>query len=191
LYATPTFQDGRYGKPGATGSFTNVSPHWAHQLSTLRELDEIEGGCGPIRVIRVDLSVARCLRYAFCAATARTVSKDTQPWSRIQEGVMNVIWNAVAVGALAGMLAVGGATLAGAADGNRVDINSASVAELTSLPGIGPAKAAAIVEQRERVPFKSVADLTRVSGIGERTLEDLRDRISVGEVEGKSGATRK
>jgi len=102
---------------------------------------------------------------------------------------MNVIWKAAAIAALGGMLAVGNATLAGAGSGKLVDINTASVAELTSLPGIGPAKAAAIVEQRERSPFKSIADLTRVSGIGERTLEELRDKISVGEMEGKSGAT--
>ena len=72
---------------------------------------------------------------------------------------------------------------------DRVDVNQASVAELTALPGIGPAKAAAIVQERQRRPFSSIDDLTRVSGIGTRTLEQLRDRISVGNAEGGSTVT--
>lgn len=103
---------------------------------------------------------------------------------------MKVIRKAAAIVALSGMLAIGGTALAEAGSGRLVDINNASVSELTTLPGIGPAKAAAIVEQRERAPFKSVADLTRVSGIGERTLEELRDRVSVGEADGESGVAR-
>jgi competence protein ComEA len=103
---------------------------------------------------------------------------------------MKVIRKAAAIVALSGMLTIGGTALAAAGSGRLVDINNASVSELTTLPGIGPAKAAAIVEQRERAPFKSVADLTRVSGIGERTLEDLRDRVSVGEGDAESGVAR-
>jgi competence protein ComEA len=76
----------------------------------------------------------------------------------------------------------------GAAEDGRVNINTASVTELTELPGVGPAKAAAIVEERERKPFASVNDLTRVSGIGDRMLEQLRDRISVGGVDARPGA---
>jgi len=102
---------------------------------------------------------------------------------------MNVIWKAAAVTVLGGMLGLGGVSLVNAGGGKRIDINSASVAELTALPGIGPAKAAAIVEQRERAPFKSVSDLTKVSGIGERTLEEIRDQISVGGADGESGAS--
>jgi competence protein ComEA len=75
-----------------------------------------------------------------------------------------------------------------AAENDRVNINTASVNELTELPGVGPAKAAAIVEERERKPFASVDDLTRVSGIGDRMLEQLRDKISVGGGDGRSGA---
>jgi competence ComEA-like helix-hairpin-helix protein len=85
------------------------------------------------------------------------------------------------------VLAVNAGTLR-AADGGRVDINRASVSELTELPGIGPAKAAAIVEERERKPFASVEDLTRVSGIGDRMLEQLRDKISVGGADASGGA---
>jgi competence protein ComEA len=66
------------------------------------------------------------------------------------------------------------------AAGERIDVNSASVGELTELPGIGASKAAAIIEERELAPFKSVDDLARVRGIGEATLGELRDHVRVG-----------
>jgi competence protein ComEA len=61
-----------------------------------------------------------------------------------------------------------------------VDINSASVEELTKLPGIGPAKARAIVEYRSRRRFLSPAAIQRVKGIGRSTYLRLRHLITVG-----------
>ena len=60
-----------------------------------------------------------------------------------------------------------------------VDPNRADAAELASLPGIGPALAQRIVEERARGPYKSVDDLLRVNGIGEKTLAKLRPRMRV------------
>ncbi len=79
-------------------------------------------------------------------------------------------------------LAATGAAPAAAANeaSGKVDVNSASAAELASLPGIGESKAAAIIAEREKKPFASVDDLERVRGIGERTVEDLRSKVSVG-----------
>lgn len=63
-----------------------------------------------------------------------------------------------------------------------VDINRASAAELEMLPGIGPALAARIVEERSRTgPFARVEDLDRVRGIGARTIEKLRPYVVVGD----------
>jgi competence protein ComEA len=93
----------------------------------------------------------------------------------------------VAACVLTSAVAFGGTAVAGSDPGTRLDINQASVAELTELPGIGPAKAAAIVAERQHRPFTSIEDLTRVSGVGERTLEQLRDRISVGDASEASG----
>lgn len=64
--------------------------------------------------------------------------------------------------------------------GGKVDVNSASAAELASLPGIGASKAAAIIAERDKKPFGSVDDLERVRGIGARTVEDLRGKVTVG-----------
>lgn len=62
----------------------------------------------------------------------------------------------------------------------KVNVNRATEEELQTLNGIGPSKAAAIVQDREENgPFKSVDDLDRVSGIGEKTLENIRDSITV------------
>jgi len=55
-----------------------------------------------------------------------------------------------------------------------LDINSATAQELTSLQGIGPVKARAIVEYRQKNgPFHSTKDLDKVKGIGRKTLEKL------------------
>ena len=56
-----------------------------------------------------------------------------------------------------------------------LDINTATMAELSALPNIGPALAERIVSDREtRGRFDSLADLDRVPGIGPRTIEALR-----------------
>lgn len=65
------------------------------------------------------------------------------------------------------------------ADSTLVDINSADETLLQTLPGIGPAKAAAIVAFRETTPFKTIDDLSEVDGIGDKTLEQLRPLIRV------------
>ncbi len=63
----------------------------------------------------------------------------------------------------------------------RVDLNRATAAELETLPGIGPAKAAAIVEHREtQGPFAEPGDIRAVAGIGEKTFQQLADRITAG-----------
>ncbi|MEO1059496.1 MAG: helix-hairpin-helix domain-containing protein, partial [Actinomycetota bacterium] len=61
-----------------------------------------------------------------------------------------------------------------------MDVNSAGLTELQTLPGIGPTIAAAIIDDRERNgPFGSPADLERVPGIGPARLAALIDLVSV------------
>ena len=65
-------------------------------------------------------------------------------------------------------------------DEKKVSLNQATTGELETLPGIGPSKAAAIIKYREEVgAFKSIDELTNVSGIGEKTLEKLRDSLDL------------
>jgi competence protein ComEA len=61
-----------------------------------------------------------------------------------------------------------------------VNINTASIKELTGLKGIGEAKAKAIVEYREsNGKFNSVDELSKVKGIGQKTVEKLKSEITV------------
>jgi len=65
--------------------------------------------------------------------------------------------------------------------GEKVNINTAAVDDLVTLPGIGKSYAQRIVEHRDKNgPFKKVEDLLNVRGIGEKTFERIRDRITVG-----------
>jgi competence protein ComEA len=59
-----------------------------------------------------------------------------------------------------------------------VRLNTATAEDLAELPGIGPVKAKAIVEDRlHNGPFRSVDDLTRVKGIGRQTIDRIRDMV--------------
>jgi len=61
-----------------------------------------------------------------------------------------------------------------------VNLNTANAEQLDALPGVGPATAAAIIDDREtHGPFRSVGDLGRVRGIGDAKLEQLRDLVTV------------
>ncbi|MGG4264309.1 helix-hairpin-helix domain-containing protein [Peribacillus simplex] len=64
--------------------------------------------------------------------------------------------------------------------GRQVNLNTATQEDLETLTGIGPSKAIAILEYREKVgKFKQVDELKKVTGIGEKTFEKLQDSISV------------
>jgi competence protein ComEA len=60
-----------------------------------------------------------------------------------------------------------------------VNINTATVQQLSLLPGIGPTRAEAIITARERRPFRTVQELTRVRGIGRSTFRKLEPYIRV------------
>jgi competence protein ComEA len=84
-------------------------------------------------------------------------------------------------GAVSGGGGAGGAGgVGGPAAGAPVNLNSATAEQLDTLPGIGPATAAAIISDRDaHGPFRSVNDLGRVRGIGDAKLDQLRDLVTV------------
>ena len=68
----------------------------------------------------------------------------------------------------------------GAVAGGLVNVNSAIATELEELPGIGEVIAQRIIDYRtENGPFATVEDLLDVSGIGDATLADIRDLVTV------------
>jgi len=74
-----------------------------------------------------------------------------------------------------------GAGQTGSAQTNGlVNINTADLSQLDTLPGIGPSLAQRIIQYREtNGPFNSVEDIKNVSGIGDKRFEELKDKITV------------
>lgn len=63
----------------------------------------------------------------------------------------------------------------------KININTASAQELATLPRIGPKKASAVIEYRNKNgKFQRIEDIIKVKGIGEKTFLRLKDLITVG-----------
>ncbi len=79
--------------------------------------------------------------------------------------------------------AMGQGASGGAAQGMQgglVNLNTATVADLETLPGIGPALAQRILDHREKNGgFRTVEDLLEVPGIGPKKFEEIRDHVTV------------
>ena len=85
--------------------------------------------------------------------------------------------------AMAALLVSGPAMAAGKpAPTAKVNLNTASVEQLTTLPGVGPKLAARIVEYRQKSgTFRSTQELMNVQGIGEKNFAKIEAWLSVGE----------
>lgn len=71
------------------------------------------------------------------------------------------------------------ASSAASATPGVVNINSATAEELSYLPGVGPARAQAIVAQRQKQKFARKEQLLNVSGIGPKSLSELRPYVAL------------
>lgn len=62
----------------------------------------------------------------------------------------------------------------------KVNLNTATVEQLQSIPGIGPAIATRVVEYRTKVgKFSKVEDILNVKGIGEKMFDKVKDRLTI------------
>lgn len=85
-----------------------------------------------------------------------------------------------APGAAGGATGAAGTTGAGAANGATVNLNSADSAALQTLPRVGPALAKRIIDWRTKNGrFTAIEDLLSVTGIGEKTFEQLKALVSI------------
>jgi len=61
-----------------------------------------------------------------------------------------------------------------------VNLNSATAAQIASLPGIGPKTADLVVQYRQKNgPFKKIEEIMNVRGVGEKSFLKIKDRLSV------------
>lgn len=61
----------------------------------------------------------------------------------------------------------------------KINLNTATIEQLTQIKGIGTVTAQKIVEYRQHQKFASVDELTNVQGVGDKTLERFRDQLTV------------
>jgi competence protein ComEA len=66
--------------------------------------------------------------------------------------------------------------------GERVDLNTATSAELMRLPGVGRKKAEAIVASRDKRPFRKAEEVTRVKGLSPAWYAKVKGMVTVGDV---------
>lgn len=108
---------------------------------------------------------------------------------KIQELENKLIANNSTISAQTSNQSEGSGTVAGAATSNttksstpigKVNLNTASAAELDTLPGIGAAYAQRIIEYREsKGGFKDISELKNIKGIGDKTYEKLKDLVAI------------
>lgn len=69
----------------------------------------------------------------------------------------------------------------GSAAGEQINLNTATLEQLDSLSGIGPAIGQRIIDYREKIGgFQNIEQITEVSGVGEATFAKIKDSITVG-----------
>lgn len=79
-----------------------------------------------------------------------------------------------------GQAGEGGGGGSGSGGSEQIELNSATQAELESLPGIGPVTAGKIIESRAEAPFRTVDELRERGLVGEKTFETIRALVRVG-----------
>jgi competence protein ComEA len=62
---------------------------------------------------------------------------------------------------------------------DKINLNTASLEQLDSLPGIGPVYAQRIIDYRQKKSFSSIEEIMEIQGIGEKTFEKFKDLITI------------
>jgi|TARA_R110002124_G_scaffold129793_1_gene291532 competence protein ComEA len=105
-----------------------------------------------------------------CKHKKPTLLKGSLHMKMTLKGMLAALLFSISLGLSSGVLAQ---------DVAPINVNTADAELLAELPGIGPSRADAIIEEREtNGVFESAADLERVSGIGPATVDRMRDQVT-------------
>jgi competence protein ComEA len=64
--------------------------------------------------------------------------------------------------------------------GDKINLNKATLEQLQSLPGVGPALAERILKHRQKVgKFKRIEEILNIKGMGEKKFQKIKDRLAV------------
>lgn len=124
------------------------------------------------------------LQDAIVAAGGLTEGADLSTLNlarRLRDGELLVILAVPVPGSTPAVPTAGSDADSGQDDRVRININTATAAELEALPEIGTVTAARIVAHREEQgPFRAVDDLIHVQGISDRTIDGFRELVTTG-----------
>jgi len=178
------------GEPLVLAAASSPSASPAAAASPSAAADVVVYVCGAVRspgVVRVpaDARVADALALAG-GPGPRAELDGVNLAAKVVDGQQIVVPErgaSVAAGSSAAATASGSASAAGGsatAPGAPVNINTASLEELDTLDGVGPATAQKIIDYRSASgPFKVVDDIKNVSGIGDAKFAAMKDSITV------------
>lgn len=171
------------GEDGAAARGQGSSEDGGASVATAEEPLVVDVGGAVVRpgVVRVapGSRVADAIAAAGGLAEDADVSGVNQA-APVADGVKVQVPRAGEAASAAAPPAGGGTADPAGAPAGAVNINTAGAEELATLPGIGPATARAIIEDRAaNGAFAAPEDLMRVSGIGEKRFERMRDRVVV------------
>ena len=93
---------------------------------------------------------------------------------------MSLAWTGILCLGLVMSPAVASAQTAKAASAEKVNLNTATLDQLQTLPGIGPSTAKGIIDHRTKIgKFTKVEEILNVKGIGEKKFQKIKDRLIV------------
>ena len=165
-------------RPEERGAARSGAPFWARLTKPLVALFVAAGLVGLSTLSRDGAAAGADL-----ISSGAPVSSASAPGSALPVASGSSSWVSPhgSVPRTAPVVSSSGSSVEGMREPLVVDLNAASIDDLRRLPGIGPKRAAAILELRGKLGrFRRVEELLRVRGFGRKSLARLRPHLTVG-----------